>query len=141
MRRREPVPSRDPVRELSWLEGAVEDLGLGGEAFVEHVLRRLASGQKLYGDQWAEAGFEGLLSELEEEAADIGAWGVLALQVLETDPRVSELMRQHLGILVKVAMTLGAASYQALKLARDDLEEPWGTASPVKDAGQRGGVR
>jgi hypothetical protein len=120
---RKPSMRRDEARERLWLEDAVANLGTADTKFVEHALRRLAVGQELYGDRWAGLGFERLLSELEEEAADIGAWGVLALQAVQTDPNVSDVMRDHIWLLVHVAIALGAYSYQALALVRGDLEQ------------------
>ena len=117
-------PRRDPARELAWLHEAVRDLGIGDAAFVDHALRRLALGQELYGDRWTELGFDRLLGELEEEAVDIGAWGVLALQALETDPCISDAMRDHIALVLHVAIAFGACSYQAITIARQDLALP-----------------
>lgn len=117
------IPAREPSRELLWLLRAQASAG-AESGFTDHAVRRLAAGQELHGDRWADLGFERLLTELEDQAADIGAWGVLALQVVEADPNISDVMRDHIGLLVHVAMALGAYSYEALTLARSDLEQP-----------------
>jgi hypothetical protein len=120
-------PARDPARELLWLELAEASAGHAG--FTDHVLARLAAGQHVYGDEWAGLSFDRLLTELEEEAADIGAWGVLALQKLAANPDVSDAMRDHIAIVVHVAIAMAAYAYQALKLAREDLKLGWASTA------------
>jgi hypothetical protein len=71
---------RDLVRERRWLEDAERDSSPSG--FAAHAQERLREGQETYGDRWAAESMATLLTELQEEAADLGAWGVLALQAL-----------------------------------------------------------
>lgn len=76
-----PVVSiRDLEREASFLSTAAGDHA----AFVEHVAARLQLGEREYGDAWATRDLRELLGELLEEAADLGAWAVLAEQRLST---------------------------------------------------------
>ena len=113
----------DDVAVLAFGQKNVAAMQKNFDGLHRRFSRRLAVGQELYGDRWAGLGFERLLSELEEEAADIGAWGVLALQAVQTAPNVSDVMRDHIWLLVHVAIALGAYSYQALALVRGDLEQ------------------
>jgi hypothetical protein len=113
-------PPRDPARELAWLQEAVVELGVGDAVFVDHALRRLALEREFHG---GEMGLARLLATLEERAADIGAFGVLALEALASEPDLSDLMRDHVSAVVHAAIVLGAYSYQALTIARLDLGE------------------
>jgi hypothetical protein len=70
---------RDPDRERRFLHAASPLV----PAFREHACRRLAAGEVEYGDSWATRPIEGLLSEIIEECADIGAWAALTDQAVD----------------------------------------------------------
>jgi hypothetical protein len=54
-------------------------------AFDEHVRARLAAGAVEYGQRSYNRPLAGLLAEILEEAADIGGWSHIALDVLNRD--------------------------------------------------------
>jgi len=101
--------ARDPESERHWLENA--ELLAGPSGFVEHVTRRLALGGSAYGNRWTELGLRRLLVELSEEAADLGAWGVLALQALEREPAADN---DAIARMVQRAILAGARAHVAL---------------------------
>ncbi|MGH3049136.1 MAG: hypothetical protein ACRDLK_03180, partial [Gaiellaceae bacterium] len=76
--------ARDEGRERLWLARA--ERAAGASEFAGRAALRLALGDLAYGHRWAELGLDRLITEVAEEAADLGAWGVLALQALERDP-------------------------------------------------------
>lgn len=65
------------------LERERDFVGSGAGGWAEHVHTRLAAGQEIHGDRWAERPLTALLYEILEEAADIGAWAALAEQRLD----------------------------------------------------------
>ncbi len=119
-----PAP-RQEARELLWLELAELDAGASG--FAEHAIRRLAEGERLYGSHWAELGLERLVDELLEEAADLGAWGVLALQALEAlelhEPNLDGPRGELIATALRAAILWGAFGHRALTIARGHLED------------------
>jgi hypothetical protein len=126
-----PAPAvcshRDVAREGAWLQRAEQRAGLS--AFAEHAARRLAAGETAYGDRWVGLGLERLLRELREEAADLGAWGVLALQALDRAPSVPGPTRERLARSIYTAIVWGAHAHRALVIAQRDL-----AAEAVDDA-------
>lgn len=84
--------------------------------FATHALDRLASGEILYGSRWTELGVSRLLDEILEEAADIGAWGVLALQALDVEV-ACPVTRMTVAELIEVAIAAGALAHRALTSA------------------------
>ncbi len=108
---------RDSVREQAWLEAAEQDAGASG--FACHVVERLLAGESVYGDRWATVGLRKLIAELMEEAADLGAWAVLALQVLG-----EQAERDLVASALRAAILWGAYAHHALALGLDHLEAP-----------------
>jgi hypothetical protein len=115
---------RDPAGERVWLERA--ELEAGASGFAEHALRRLAAGQELYGDRWAQLGVDRLVGEMLEEAADLGSWGVLALEALEHEPDLDGPQGELIATTLRAAILWGAFAHHALKLARGHLEDSRG---------------
>lgn len=105
--------------EYCWLEGAEAVAGRSG--FAEHARNRLAAGELAYGNRWAELELADLLVELCEEAADLGAWGVLALQALDLDRTLSELGRPTIAARLHGAILTGARAHHELERARTEL--------------------
>lgn len=117
---------RDRERERSWLEHA--ELAGGRSGFVEHALGRLSAGDSAYGDRWAQLDVDQLLIELAEEAADLGSWGVLALQALDCDQGLSAATRGQLATRLERTLALGARAHHELARARLELKRA--TAPP-----------
>ena len=86
---------RNAPQEKAWLRRAAADAGAAD--FADHAIARLEDGAVAYGDRWAELGIGRLVTELVEEAADLGAWGVLAFQALELEGGLNEASRVSLG--------------------------------------------
>jgi hypothetical protein len=104
---------RDVARERAFLREAGRDR----EPFVEHAEARLARGEETYGDSWAWIGIRRHLTELLEEAADLGAWASLATQALEGERDLSELHRVQIGAVLVIAARHGAQAHAALSNA------------------------
>lgn len=100
---------RDETAEQRFFEAAA-----GGQTptFVAHATNRLELGQELYGDAWAQRGIAGLVDELLEEAADLGAWAALAIQTLDDSPG-DEFIRT----LLDIASLHAARAHSALTIA------------------------
>ena len=107
------VSRRDPDRERAFLAEAAR----GHQPFVDHALARLDAGDELYGDSWVWIGMRRHLAELLEEAADLGAWAVLAHQALDHEPRLSAVDRQRVAGAVAAAARHGARAHAALTAA------------------------
>jgi len=112
-------PCRDETLELIWLELAEAEAGESG--FAAHVRRRLAAGEELYGARWAQLGLARLVDELAEEAADLGSWGVLALEALENEPDIDPAQRELIATTLHAAILWGAYAHNALTIARGHL--------------------
>jgi hypothetical protein len=112
--------TRDLATERDCLQRA--ELKAGRSGFAEHAVNRLAAGAATYGDRWATLGVARLLIELTEEAADLGAWGVLALQALERDDTLPRTSRARLGARLERAIACGARAHRELQRARLELE-------------------
>lgn len=124
---------RDGRFELATLELAAAVVPVpvaGGSPFVTQATARLKLGERVYGDRWMRQGVSVLLSELLEEAADLGAWAVLVLQSLdELDPDQREVVeacvldaaragaRAHSAVM----RALGAIPPVGQRLADDDF--------------------
>ena len=108
---------RDSARELRWLERAELDAGRSG--FARHASQRLTAGEHAYGDRWTTLGLDRLLRELLEEAADLGAWGVLALQTLERVPGAIDAER--IAARLTAAIRQGAQAHYELASASRGL--------------------
>lgn len=121
-----PAPSnaapaaRNTQAERAWLLSAAG--AAGAQHYATHALRRLTAGQATYGDRWTSLGLDRLVLELLEEAADLGAWGVLALQALDADPALSEAVGPAIATRLHEAITAGARAHRELELAQSHLE-------------------
>ncbi len=113
------LPQRDENRELVWL--GLAELDAGESGFADHAHRRLAVGEQIYGDQWARRTLGELVDELSEEAADLGSWGVLALQALE-HVDIGAAQRDLIATSLQAAMLWGAYAHRALAIARGHLD-------------------
>lgn len=115
------VPQRDENRERVWLDLA--ELDAGESSFADHANRRLAAGEHLYGEWWARRTLGELVDELSEEAADLGSWGVLALQALE-HLDIGGAQRDLIATSLQATMLWGAYAHRALAIARGHLDAP-----------------
>lgn len=111
---------RDIEREGAWLERAALDSR--SASFAEHATTRLAAGVDAYGDRWTQLGLARLLTELTEEAADLGAWGVLALQSLEREDALRADDRESIADRLLAVMLSGARAHHDLERARREYE-------------------
>jgi hypothetical protein len=80
-----------------------------GSGFTAHAVYRLKLGESTYGDGWRALTPRQLLGTIGEEAADIGAWAVLAVQAIAAEPVDGET---HAELLTRLNETLGAAAAQ-----------------------------
>lgn len=110
--------ARDEPRERHWLEHAEMQAGRSG--FSRHAAHRLAAGDHAYGDRWARRELAELLAELSEEAADLGAWGVLALQALELQ-HLPNLVQRQIADRLHATIRLGAHAHRELVRSRLEL--------------------
>ncbi len=117
---------RDLACERRWLEDAERNSSPSG--FAVHAQERLRDGQEAYGDQWAGESMARLLTELQEEAADLGAWGVLALQALshaERTQNLDDLSRANLGVVaasLSTVLLLAAHAHYALLISQAHID-------------------
>jgi hypothetical protein len=111
------VSRGDPDRERAFLADAAR----GHQPFVDHALARLDAGDAVYGDSWAWIGIRKHLAELLEEAADLGAWAVLAHQALDHEPGLSDADRQRVSGAVAAAAGHGGRAHAALTAAATTL--------------------
>lgn len=95
----------------------------GGSGFADHAERRLEAGERAYGHRWTEVGLPTLLAELLEEAADLGAWGVLALQALEAEPTLGAAERDLVEVALNAALMWGAFAHKALVIVSGHCPE------------------
>ena len=137
---------RDLCSESAWLEDA--EINSSPSGFAAHAQERLRDGQSLYGDRWAGESVAALLTELQEEAADLGAWGVLALQALSRAERTQDLdgpSRAKLSVVrssLEAVVVLGAHAHYVLFVAEghcDGLELSGSQESKVERQGLRDG--
>jgi hypothetical protein len=111
---------RDESREATWLARAEHEAGCSG--FAEHATSRLVAGAAAYADRWAELGLPRLLLELSEEAADLGSWGVLALQALERDGALDASTHVRLAARLERVIASGARAHRELGRAALELD-------------------
>lgn len=109
------TPRRDRHRERAWLDRAERSAGASG--FAAHARRRLEMGERCYGDRWATVGLPVLLRELAEEAADLGAWSVLAAQALDGVP-LDHSGREAVAGLLADAAEHGGRAHAAIAAAQ-----------------------
>jgi len=110
------VVSRDLAREARFLADAARRHDL----FVAQAQARLEVGEEVYSNSWAWIGLRRLLAELLEEAADLGAWSVLADQALDRE-QLTEQERQRIRALLELAARRGAQAHAALTAGLDSL--------------------
>jgi hypothetical protein len=115
---RNPSALRELERERLWLERA--ELHAGRSGFAEHATTRLAAGERMYGNRWARLGLMRLVAELSEEAADLGAWSVLALQALDR-AELPPGSRECAAARLHAAILCGAHAHHALSGASREL--------------------
>jgi hypothetical protein len=109
---------RDLARETRFLtEGA-----RGDRPFIDDAQARLAAGEDTFGDSWMWIGIRRHLTELLEEAADLGAWGCLADQALDRENDLSDLHREQLRSVLVVAARRGASAHGVLSNALRSVE-------------------
>ncbi len=99
---------REKFRDRAAERADLEAIGVHS-AFIETVQSRLDA----HGDKIARRGLGEVLEEISEEAADIGAWAVVArAQAGGQDPRVTDLLDTvtRLGATVHDALERWAAS-------------------------------
>jgi hypothetical protein len=133
------VSIRDTFRERHWLT----EVSNGDAEFVEHVMSRLDAGQETFGDSWAWIGVRRHFEELLEEASDLAAWSVLADQALDRETNLTDLHREQLHSVLRVAAQSGARAHvillQALtsidRAALPDEPEAWRRASSTERVG------
>jgi hypothetical protein len=110
---------RDPEHERVFLRRAAALAPL----FRDHVQQRLARGEELYGDSWANRPVCDLLAEIAEECVDVAAWAVLADQSLDQRADLNAAERETLaGVLLRAA-NRGALGYVPIVKARRRLLE------------------
>lgn len=85
--------------------------------FAEAVKARLERGERVFGNQWAARPAVDLIAEAIEEAADLAAWSLLALQRLGDAPGDRVASAQLVG-----AISLAAATHHYLDSAREQAE-------------------
>lgn len=88
----------------------------GRTVFADHALTRLAAGEREYGNQWRQLGARRLVAEMLEEAADLGGWGVLALQSIDPEDVSGEVI----GVIM-TAITMAAGVHEMLERAHSML--------------------
>lgn len=107
--------TRDLDLEAAFLDAA--ELGIQAEGFADHARRRLQAGERAYAGRWAGVGWHQFAHELTEEAADLGAWAVLALQTIERD--VPEHARADAALLLDCIARAGAEAHAAAGRLRE----------------------
>jgi len=108
---------RDPDRERTFLAEAAR----GRHPFVEQATLRLNAGEEVYGDSWAWIGLRRHLTELLEEAADLGAWAALAAQALDLEPNLADADRQRIAGVLAATASHGARAHALLTAATSAL--------------------
>ncbi|MGC9221756.1 MAG: hypothetical protein ACP5H2_10465 [Solirubrobacteraceae bacterium] len=114
------MTTRDEFRERRFLAEAA----CGHAPFVTQALERLEAGEAEYGSSWAWIGVRRHLAELLEEAADLGAWAVLADQALDGELALSAAQREQLRQALRRVAALGAAAHRLLSEAAEALAVP-----------------
>jgi len=104
------MSQRDPDRERTFLAAAAR----GHHPFVEQATARLDAGEEVYGDSWAWIGLRRHLTELLEEAADLGSWAALSAQALDHEPDLSDANRQRIAGVLAATASHGARAHALL---------------------------
>lgn len=112
------TPARDLPCERAFLAAAAR----GHHPFVAQAQARLEAGEELFGDSWCWIGIRRHLTELLEEAADVGSWAALADQALDVDPSLSDLHREQIRAVLVLAARHGAQAHEALTRALRSLQ-------------------
>jgi hypothetical protein len=112
------TPARQAAREHRFLTDAAR----GHAPFVAQARARLEAGEEHYGDSWAWIGIRRHLTELLEEAADLGAWATLADQALDADPKHSELNHDQIRAVLNLVARRGAQAHEALTAALRSID-------------------
>jgi hypothetical protein len=105
------------LRDRDYEQRFLVDAGRGHEPFAMQATARLAAGDETFGDSWGWIGIRRHLDELLEEAADLGAWSVLASQALDREPNLSDVDRQRLASMLAVVAAQGARAHRTLTAA------------------------
>lgn len=117
--------NRDVSREWRFLDQASYGTRSG---FAKAAAARLVQGEQSFGDRWKTLTLEQFARELEEEAADLGAWAVLAVQALDgldlEDVHIARLD----GLLTQVARA-GAQALSAVNAIRAVLDDATAAAA------------
>jgi hypothetical protein len=116
------IASRD--RRLELAELVRVEIALGAAGYADPVLERLEVGEELYGPEWASRSWHDLCREMAEEAADIGSWGVLALQA---PPPHSQTVAAALVCAIRCG---AGAHHEIAALDRDAVPIP---AEPINE--------
>ncbi len=109
MNRAQPL-AREPEREKRFLEHAAS--AAGNNAFVNQASERLEQGEREFGDRWTRMTLSDFLRELQEEAADIGAWGTLAEQ-LANHQQLPAVIDRHIRTGLLEIAKAGARAHRA----------------------------
>lgn len=112
------TPARDHHRERRFLAEAAR----GQRAFVDQCESRLEAGEEQFGSSWAWIGIRKHLVELLEEAADLGAWAVLADQALDRSHELSALHRDQIRAALADTAHRGAQAHAAVDRALKSIE-------------------
>lgn len=107
------MTSRDRDREQRILTNA----GHGRAPFIEQARARLEAGEERFGSSWSWIGIPRHLTELMEEAADLGSWAVLADQALDLEHGLSDDAREQIRQALHRAAELGAEAHKVLDAA------------------------
>ena len=102
------------IRDLEREKRLLRDAARGHDPFVQHAADRLDAGEEPYGDSWAWIGIGRHLRELAEEAADLGAWAVLADQALDREHDLSDVDRARIRAVLELVARRGAQAHEAL---------------------------
>jgi hypothetical protein len=110
--------ARDTQREHAFLAEAAR----GHDRFVAQCEARLAASEDRFGSSWAWIGIGRHLTELLEEAADLGSWAVLADQALDHDQTLSDLHKEQIRAVLVVTSRRGAQAHELLSQALASIE-------------------
>ncbi|MDQ6807527.1 MAG: hypothetical protein M3065_21835 [Actinomycetota bacterium] len=116
MAQRSAFPRRDPLAERILLDRSQRLARLAVASWPSTVDQRLEVGEELYGDSWTTRSTEDLLTEASEEAVDLAAWSLLAVQSLtgtdlglDTIATVGEMIARAIGAAAEAHAYITAA--------------------------------
>jgi hypothetical protein len=98
-----------------FLDAAAGQAGLGALGYQEQVRERLDLGRRNYGDSSFQLSLEQIAGELDDEAADLAGWGVVALLSDDLAGRDEEQCLKILGLL----QSIGAEGARVAFLVRE----------------------